>query len=288
MLNYKEYDNLNIKILVNYIKPSTLFKSNILTPIHLGRSVAKEMSKDGIISDEDLNWLHQNCLSDNDFEGNISHLNRKIGFLTGTYWAWKNYNKLGAPEYFGSFGYRRLFESSFLKELYDYDFYAPTKLKITPDLKNQFIQHHGEQIYHDTCNTLSQIYPEEVNLWNIYMSQDYGYFWEIYVMKKQIFFDFCEWIFPLMNNLLKISKDENQAKILKNFSETQNILNYYDNRLIGFAIERLTGYFLFKLFKTKKGKEVNVLILDDKNTENKRIERQKQLSKILRQHIKEK
>ena len=41
--DYKEYDYLNtnrqtplIKILVSYIKPSFLFKSDILTPIHLG------------------------------------------------------------------------------------------------------------------------------------------------------------------------------------------------------------------------------------------------------------
>ena len=48
---YKKYDFLNkekakIKILVSYIKPSFLFKSEILTPIHLGRAVEKEISKD--------------------------------------------------------------------------------------------------------------------------------------------------------------------------------------------------------------------------------------------------
>ena len=119
---YKKYDYLNqeknnplVKIFVSYIKPSFLFKSEILTPIHLGRAVEKENSKDGKITEEDINWLHENCIGDDDFEGNISHVNRRVGFLTGTYWAWKNYEKLGNPEYFGSFGYRRFLQPIFLQ-----------------------------------------------------------------------------------------------------------------------------------------------------------------------------
>ena len=64
----KEYSiEKNIKILVNYIKPSFLFKTNILTPIHLGRSIAKDPSKDGTITQDDLKWLYDNCIGDDDF-----------------------------------------------------------------------------------------------------------------------------------------------------------------------------------------------------------------------------
>ena len=73
---YKKYDYLNsdkenplIKILVSYIKPSYLFKSKILTPMHLGRSVATEVSKDGEVSEDDLKWLYDNCIGDDDFDG---------------------------------------------------------------------------------------------------------------------------------------------------------------------------------------------------------------------------
>ena len=91
--DYKKFDYLNqdknkplVKILVSYIKPYFLFKSDILTPIHLGRAIEKDSSKDGVISDEDVNWLHENCIGDDDFETNISHVNRRVGFFTGTYW----------------------------------------------------------------------------------------------------------------------------------------------------------------------------------------------------------
>ena len=120
--SYKKYDDLNqnkssIKILVSYIKPSFLFKSNILTPIHLGKTVERDSSKDGAQSQSDIEWLHQNCEFNDDFEGGISQYNRRVGFLTGTYWAWKNYEKLGNPDYFGSFGYRRLLNPDFLDDI---------------------------------------------------------------------------------------------------------------------------------------------------------------------------
>lgn len=42
----------NIKILVCYHKKDKLYKNDVLVPIHCGRAVAKEKSKDGIVSDE--------------------------------------------------------------------------------------------------------------------------------------------------------------------------------------------------------------------------------------------
>ena len=56
LAGYKKYDSMEnkIKIFVSYIKPSYLFKSEILVPIHLGRAVAQDSSKDGKISEENL------------------------------------------------------------------------------------------------------------------------------------------------------------------------------------------------------------------------------------------
>ena len=97
-----------IKILVGYHKPATLFKSDILVPIHLGRAVAKDASKDGVLSECDYQWMVDNMIGDDTGE-NISHLNREYCEFTGIYWTWKNYEKLGNPDYIGFMHYRRLF-----------------------------------------------------------------------------------------------------------------------------------------------------------------------------------
>lgn len=91
---------LNIKNLVGYHKPAYLVKSDIWVPIHLGRALATQASKDGKMTEEDYQWMLDNMIGD-DTGDNISKLNRHFGELTGIYWAWKNYDKLGNPGHIG-------------------------------------------------------------------------------------------------------------------------------------------------------------------------------------------
>lgn len=97
-----------IKILVGYHKPSLLFKNNILTPIHVGRDVANVASKDGKIDAKSQQWLVDHLIGDNTGD-NISLKNRSYNEMTAIYWAWKNLDKLGNPEYIGFMHYRRQF-----------------------------------------------------------------------------------------------------------------------------------------------------------------------------------
>lgn len=255
---YTKYNQVNIstegssvKILVSYIKPSFLFKSNILTPIHLGKAVETNSSKDGAQSQSDIEWLHQNCEFNDDFEGGISQHNRRVGFLTGTYWAWKNYEKLGSPDYFGSFGYRRLLMPYFLEDIDNYDLIIPKERCLLQTIKKQVIECHGKDMYDITLNLIKDIYPEELDNVLEYFSRPSGYFYEIYVMKKELFFDFCEWIFKILFEFLKIY----QSDFIKTRPLAQNQLskNIADQecRDIAFILERLTGYYLYKLTQNK-------------------------------------
>ena len=268
---YLKFDYLNknlnspqIKIFVSYIKPSFLFKTNILTPIHLGRAVEKDISKDGLISDLEIDWLHKNCISDDDFIENISSLNRRVGFLTGTYYAYKNYNKLNNPQYFGSFGYRRLFHPECLCDLGLYDLIIPFPRKIKTDLKTRLIQYLGDEFYNNVFDVLSKLCSSEISEIIEYLLSDNIYFDEIYIMRKNIFFNFCEWIFPILFELLKIPQNV--------FSSTHQLTNrdilYFknDKRDIAYIMEFLTGYFIFKYRKTLSYKHCEVILLNkDKN-----------------------
>lgn len=266
LLLYKNVNQLGerplLKVLVSYIKPSFLFKSDVLTPIHLGRKVVTEVSKDGTLSDADLNWLYENCIGDDDFEGNISQVNRSVGFLTGTYWAWKNYGKLGNPEYFGSFGYRRLFIPNFLKKLQNYDMILPKKDIQNPNLQEFFINSHGQKAYRAMKNSVSKLYPNMLADFDNYMSANTGYMFEIYILKKDLFFNFCQWIFPLLFDILKtdisflMPQGAEKDKIICFFADTHgedfcntNNFELYQKRSVGFIMERLTGFYLEKLSK---------------------------------------
>ena len=100
--------NTSLKILVAYHKPSYLLKNDIFIPIHVGRAVASSASKDGYNNSSDLQWLLKNTIGD-DTGDNISQKNREYCECTALYWAWKNYDKLGNPDYIGFMQYRRHF-----------------------------------------------------------------------------------------------------------------------------------------------------------------------------------
>ena len=117
--------NHKTKIFLSYHKPSVLLSDDVFCPIHVGR-VMHEITPDS--------WLAQNLIGD-DTGDNISNKNANYCELTAQYWAWKNYDKLGNPDYIGLMHYRRhlimrageldvvhfeeLDEENYLKEYYE-------------------------------------------------------------------------------------------------------------------------------------------------------------------------
>ena len=97
-----------VKILIVSHKPFRIPEGECFVPIHAGRSIAMEKSKDGKIDNQDLKWMLENTLGD-DTGDNISEKKRYYSECSALYWAWKNYDKLGDPDYIGLMHYRRHF-----------------------------------------------------------------------------------------------------------------------------------------------------------------------------------
>ena len=291
---YKKYDYLNeddkrplVKILVSYVKPSFLFKSEILTPIQLGRAVENAPSKDGIQSSENLKWLHEHCEFHDDFEGGISEHNRRIGFLTGTYWAWKNYDKLGNPQYFGSFGYRRFFKTDFLEKLNNYDCIIPCRVdfsKTGPTIKDHILKLQGQNTLNIIVDVLNKMHPEDKHKFRYYLKSQSAYIYEIYVMKRDLFFEFCEWIFPLLFELLKISPEKYKFKD-DNSLEAKFVEESGEVRDIAYVIEILTGFYCHKLDicdnLVSKQQSMSYILSNDSNSNKTKL-----VMKLLREKLK--
>ncbi|MCD8377340.1 MAG: DUF4422 domain-containing protein [Candidatus Gastranaerophilales bacterium] len=98
----------NIKILIVSHKPFKCPEGRYYQPVHAGRDIAQTLSKDGKINNRDYQWLLENTIGDNEGE-NISVKNRYYSECTALYQAWKNYERLGNPDYIGLMHYRRHF-----------------------------------------------------------------------------------------------------------------------------------------------------------------------------------
>ena len=235
------------KILVCYHKPSKLFESEFFVPINAGRALLDEKIKNNELSPSDKEWLLNNTIGDN-YGDNISILNKSFCELTAVYWAWKNYEKLGNPNYIGLCHYRRLIDfseeslESLLESNYDIVAVRPEKEIIKNfehlTIKDQFIKFHKEKDLNFCLDCINASYPQFCNLINEYFENNFsnGFFYNMFVVKKDIFFEYCSFIFDI---LLKLHNSINYSEY-----------SAYGSRVVGFIGERLTGAF-FNYKKTK-------------------------------------
>ena len=255
-----------VKILVGYHKPAQLLKDDVLVPIHLGRALATQTSKDGQMSHQDYQWMLDNMIGD-DTGDNISKLNREFCELTGIYWAWKNYDKLGNPDYIGFMHYRRhfIFNNEFLDcqknkfGLCEFDYLTEEYKKLAKlDDKNitSFIKNNVADFYitnrivtpysvwehfkkdlaflneHDLeiCREeIVRCFPNYSDVVEDYFASNINYWYGSFIMKKDLFFEYCHWLFDILFHMEKKIDRTNYTK--------------QSNRILAFCAERLLGIF---------------------------------------------
>lgn len=98
----------SVKVYLGYHKPYNLLTGETIVPLHVGRDVAMEESKDGQLNQANVDWLYDHMAGDNTGD-NISCKNRQYAELTGIYWLWKHYEEIGNPDHIGWMQYRRHF-----------------------------------------------------------------------------------------------------------------------------------------------------------------------------------
>ena len=232
----EQTDNKNlptVKILISYHKPAVLLKDEVLTPIHVGRALATESSKDGSMSEEDYKWMLDNMIGD-DTGDNISYLNRTLNELTSMYWAWKNYDKLGNPDYIGFMHYRRLFilndninkldnktpdSCNMIRyDSLDENYLVNLGLNIDNILKildknNSIVcsnilnytphEYHSsfepiEQNYYRFISEIKEYQKNIINYIEKYLNGNEHFWSNMFIVSKEIFFDYCEFIFSFL------------------------------------------------------------------------------------------
>lgn len=208
------------------------------------------------------------ALSDNRFEGmlhddegvNISEKNPYYCELTAQFWAWKNLE----ADYYGLFHYRRYFSFSderlptnfFADALFDtnddatlnrigltedrmrevieqYDFLLPEQGEFVDkstvrEQYNKSAQHYPEDL---TCvlDIIQERHPEMMPAANTYLDGRQGYFCNMFIMKKELFFSYCEWLFGIL--------EEHERR--RDFS----MYNSQAYRVSGYLAERLLGIY---------------------------------------------
>ena len=219
-----------LKILVSYNKPSTLIKNDLFIPIHVGRDLKYKESNYCELNSDEYNWLLENMIGDNT-DNNISYKNKEYYELTAIYWAWKNYEKIGNPDYIGIMHSRRLLNISIETKNYEiFDFNEKISNSIGFNKNNiDNILTNYDIILSEICDVHPWGLPDQImNNYNFYcrnhikndidkiiniINADYQNYkidtckylndtksllFNIFIMKKEIFLEYCEWLFAIL------------------------------------------------------------------------------------------
>jgi len=247
-----------IKILVAYHKNFPILKTNVLIPIQVGRSISKE--KLDMIGD--------------DTGKNISNKNPNYCELTALYWAWINQNKLDNPDYIGLFHYRRFFDFKDSGEQFFYDFskktcdnfglndetiikycqnydiisapiidvHPPFKDNKTISVKKLYKISHRLSDLKTTLKVIKEKYPDYYQPAKDYFNSKKSSYFNMVIMKKEIFNNYCQWLFDILFEVEKRIKIPSDP---------------YQSRVFGFLAERLLNIYIkyhnIKNFKLKIG-----------------------------------
>lgn len=200
-------------------------------PIHVGRE-----------GKNDLGYLGDNT-------GNhISIKNPNYCELTAVYWAWKNLK----ADFIGLVHYRRHFcDQSFLigpskskwehilsekkaQHLLDqYDIILPKKRHYWIETsKSHYAHAHNGQDLFQTRKIIAEKYPDYIKNFDEEMNKTASHRFNMFIMKKQLFDNYCEWMFGI---LFQLEKDID----ISNYSPKEaRVFGYISERLLDVWISR--------------------------------------------------
>lgn len=243
--------SLKAKVFTIYHRPSGLPPVSGYYPILVGNAVRNQESKDGYVNAHDWKEFAQlpGLLKDDDGPDTLSHLNRSINEMSGIYWLWKNYKKIGDPDLIGISHYRRFFifneslplpdetglpnsscylfesfreasqylDTSFIAHFYElgYDCLT-TKMYDARLLDPHRVPNISscEQRYYEIADFDPTLYNQMENLvlrtnsaysFELDNLRKYPshYTFNMFVMKRRLFFEYCNFIFPILIELTR-------------------------------------------------------------------------------------
>lgn len=188
----------NVKIIIATHKKYQMPADEIYFPVQVGAK-----GKESI------------CYTRDDSGDNISDKNPSYCELTGMYWAWKNLE----ADYYGLAHYRRHFKGkNKSKDLFEqiltteealelvekYKILVPKKRKYYIEtLYSHYAHTHYAEHLDITREIISEKYPEYLGAYDEVVNQTWGYMFNMMIMEKSYYNDYCQWLFDILFELEK-------------------------------------------------------------------------------------
>ncbi len=238
---------MQAKIYITYHKSSHLVNGVILSPIQVGTG-------------PDL----PGCVLRDDSGVNIAHLNDRYCEMTAAYWVWKNDC---SHDFIGLLHYRRFFDfhetclpldewgvvnwpafttdfesqfglddQSILAAISGYDVVLPRKWSVRNAGYRNLREHYASSPYHHESDlilcrdVIASRHPEYLPSWRLVLNSDRGWFNNMFILRRDIFIAYCNWLFPLLEEVELLIPFDNYGE--------------QERRVMGYLAERLLNVWL--------------------------------------------
>lgn len=247
-----------IKILVSCHKKSYLLDLPLISSIQVGTVLAQTRFEADYY--------------DNDGEKQISNKNKQYCEMTAQYWAYQNLE----ADYYGFFHYRRYLtfhkvypvdrkgrllkkarhpyeeiasikddlnrfgfhEQTMRNIIEQYDILTVLREKMNVTVYQQYCQFHNKKEIDLLVETVIKMYPEYQSAMQEYLNSKELYFMNMYIMKKEYFYEYAAFVFSVLGEIEKKLKTEE-------YSESEL-------RVFGFLAERLFGIYYIQKRRKKQ------------------------------------
>ena len=178
------------------------------------------------LTDEDLYEIKDSIGGDNN-----SFKNKQYCELTGIYWVWKN----DSADFLGFSHYRRKFILTDAQLIFirsgEVDIVVTEPMVNFDTVKGQYAKDHCEEDWNKLFQIIEEYAHEYIESFKMVQDSKYYYAYNMFIMKREIFNKYCEFIFPVLEHCEK---------------EIGLKSDVYQNRYAGFLAERLLSVFINK------------------------------------------
>ncbi|MBQ1547766.1 MAG: DUF4422 domain-containing protein [Lachnospiraceae bacterium] len=214
---------------------------------------------------EDLGYVPDNTGE------NISDLNWLFGELTGLYWIWRNDN---GTEDIGINHYRRYFRGS------NGDLLTPSECEeimsgcdliastlMVGDVSNEeaYGQAHNVKDLHSLGRAVERVFPEYKPFFDEVIHGNESYYGNLCVMKREIFNDYCDWLFTVFTDVMPdidVSSYDLYRKRIYGFLSEQMMMVYIKKN--GLKVHECPVIYTAEKAETEELKAAVSVLLKDK------------------------
>ena len=138
-----------------------------------------------------------------------------------------------------------------------YDVILPPRLGLGTTLEQQYINCHNFLDFIQIKDIIKDLFPDYIEAMNKTLKQTHFYACSMFIMKKEYFQKYCEFVFPVLLEFDKIRGFNTDEDVEKHVTQYKHLYIKqikpmdtigYQSRINGFLLERLTNIFVNKHF----------------------------------------